>query len=99
MDSKPHLMRLVSEVARALTKFAESEKWQKSDYWIYYYVNSDWNYVHFIFVSRHFDHTEEKASFSRVWQYLVNYFKDDPDALRPVMLLVRGKAETDNGGL
>jgi len=99
MDSKPHLTRIVSEVAWALTKFAESEKWEKSDYWIYYYENSDWDYVHFIFVSRHFDHDDERASFSRVWQYLVNYFRDDPDILRPVTLIVSSKAETESGGL
>jgi len=99
MDPKPFLKRIVSEVSWALTKFAESKQWQKSDYWIYYYVNSEWDYVNFVFVSRRFDNEDKKAAFSQVWQYLTDYFKDAPEVLRPVTIIVRGKAQADRGGL
>ncbi len=99
MDSNSRMRRVVSEVSWALTKFAESEHWQKSDFGIYYYENSEWDYVSFVFVSRQFDHEDERTSYLRVWRYLADYFKDDPELLGPVRLVVRGKAKVDRGGL
>jgi len=99
MDSETALRRVVSEVSSALTKYAELEKWNKEEYWIYYYINSDWNNVNFVFVSRHFKPEEEREDYVKVWEFLINYFKDEPEILRYSSVLVRSKAKVDEGGL
>jgi hypothetical protein len=90
---------MASEVAIALTKYAEKEGWKRDDYWIYYYINSDWNYISFVYVSRHFNPEDERSNYVKVWDFLVDYFKDDPEILRYASLVVSSKAQVDQGGL
>ncbi len=93
------MRRVVREVSGALTKYADREGWAKNEYWIYYHVKSGWNIVYFIFVSRGFDRSDEWTSYQSVWQFLVEYFKDDPEVLRYFKLVVRSKTKVDEGGL
>src|SRR5438270_13524532 len=95
MDSESTLRKIVGEVSFALTKYAEKQGWGKDDYWIYYYTNSDWNYVDFVYVSRHFRPEDERKNYVEVWEFLLDYFKDDPEILRYCSLIVSSKAKVD----
>jgi len=99
MGSETTLSRVVNEVSCSLSKFAEDKGWKKSDYWIYYDINTDWDYVTFVFVSSHFDDTGERDNYKQVWSYLLDEFSENPEILRPVTLVAWGKGQVDRGGL
>jgi hypothetical protein len=55
--------------------------------------------VSFVFVSSHFDGTDERTNYKRVWTYLLDHFSRNPEILKPVTLLAWGKGQVDRGGL
>jgi hypothetical protein len=93
------LRRVVAEVSELLTRYADEQKWDKNDYWIYYHANHEWDLVNFVFVSRPFDSLDERESYQAVWRYLIDHLKDDPGLMARFTLLVRGKEKFDRGGL
>ncbi len=99
MDPKTVLKRVVGEISFALTQYAKDHKWSEGEYWIYYSIDAEWDVVSFVFVAKGFDAKDERGRHVDVWKYLIDRFKDDPEILRYVSLVVRGKAEVDRGGL
>jgi hypothetical protein len=99
MDSESTLRRIVSEVAQTLTSYADTKGWAKNDFWIYFKINTDWDTVLFILVSRRIGEAEEDAYYHEVWQYLIEHYKADPAILRYINLVVRSKSKVDKGGL
>ncbi|MGC8640964.1 MAG: hypothetical protein ACP5XB_13950 [Isosphaeraceae bacterium] len=99
MDSEANLRRIVGEVSRALTSYAETKGWAKNDFWIYYKINTDWDVILFIFVSRGIGEAEEDVYYHEIWQYLIEYYKADTGILRFVNLVVSSKSKVNKGGL
>jgi len=93
------MSREVGLVAGALTKFAQSQGWKDSEYWIYYWTNPDWEKVHFVFVSERFNDQDSYETTRRVWAFLQKELAGAPDVLRALGLVVRSKKKVDEGGL
>lgn len=99
MDPETYLRHIVGEVSHCLTAYAEDHQWVNEDYWIYYHINSQWGGVNFIFVSTHFDGSDERQNYRNVWDFLIQEFADKPEMLKPVTVSVWGKSQVDRGGL
>ena len=93
------MKRSVFLVAGALTKFARSQGWKDSDYWIYYKTNPEWNKVHFVFVAEGFKDQDPYGSTKAVWDFLEKELSGQQDVLRSLGLVVRSKAKVEEGGL
>jgi hypothetical protein len=99
MAEDSEMSRAVGLVAGALTRFARSEGWRDLEYWIYYWTNPDWEKVHFVFVSDHFNDQDSYETTRRVWAFLQRELAGAPDVLRSLGLVVRSKKKVDEGGL
>jgi hypothetical protein len=99
MAEDAEMRREVSLVARELTSFAMEKGWNDLDYWIYYRPNPDWDRVHFVFVSSHFDDQDPYEATRSVWSYLEKKLSAHPEVLKSLNLVVRSKCQVDQGGL
>ena len=93
------MSREVGLIAGALTRYATEQGWNDSEYWIYYWENPDWDKVHFVFVSSHFNDQDSNEITKQVWAFLESELKSAPEVLRSLGLVVRSKKKVDEGGL
>jgi hypothetical protein len=99
MAEDSDMTRSVGLIAGSLTRFAKSQAWKDSDYWILYRTNPDWGKVHFLFVAEGFNDEDPYESTRTVWSHLENELANQPDVLKSLGLVVRSKKKVDEGGL
>jgi hypothetical protein len=93
------LKKALRQIATGLTKYASSQGWADSDYWIYYRTEPDWDRIHIIFVARQFDSKREFENYVSVRDFLSNELAADPEALDSLGLIVRSAEQVDQGGI
>jgi hypothetical protein len=93
------LKRTMIRIAESLNRFAKEHSWNREDYSIYYKINNNWDKIHVLFVSRHFEAGKHFENYVAVMETLEQDLADEPGLINKVGLVVRSPKQVEEGGI
>jgi hypothetical protein len=99
MAATTGLKRAMIRIAESLNRFAKEHSWNPDDYSIYYKLNTIWDKIHVLFISRHFEAGTHFENYVSVMETLEQDLADEPGLINKVGLVVRSSKQVAEGGI